>query len=104
LWTSRFFPKSANTPDEQPHRAAFALPHRLGRALMGQGGHGEAGPDSRVEIGPKSAPPSAKRDDATMASGVPDGDTPRYDRDFLLSAAKRNQIIDLLGGREVRPG
>jgi len=31
-----------------------------------------------------------------MASGVPPGSsTPRYDRDFLLSPAKRNQIIEL---------
>jgi hypothetical protein len=30
-----------------------------------------------------------------MASGVRGSSTPRYDRDFLLSPAKRNQIIEL---------
>jgi len=30
-----------------------------------------------------------------MASGVPGGDTPRYDRDFLLGPAKRNQVVAL---------
>ena len=30
-----------------------------------------------------------------MASGAPGSSTPRYDRDFLLSPAKRNQIIEL---------
>src|SRR5215218_3554113 len=30
-----------------------------------------------------------------MASGVPGGDTPRHDRDFLLSPAKRNQVVAL---------
>jgi hypothetical protein len=30
-----------------------------------------------------------------MVTGVPDGNTRRYNRDFLLSPAKRNQIIDL---------
>ena len=30
-----------------------------------------------------------------MANGVPSDRVPRYDRDFLLSPAKRNQIIEL---------
>jgi hypothetical protein len=33
--------------------------------------------------------------DATMAAGVSGDNIPRYDRDFLLSPAKRNQIIEL---------
>jgi hypothetical protein len=35
------------------------------------------------------------RDGGNMTSGDPDTNLPRYDRDFLLSPAKRNQIVEL---------